>query len=43
VHLFLCGRGIGRLRASVLERTPKRSFGYVASQDAIRVRGLLSR
>src|SRR2546430_8896207 len=25
--------------AAVLKRTPKRSFGYVASTDAIRVRG----
>jgi hypothetical protein len=39
VHLSPCGRGIGRLRRPFLGRTPKRSFGYVASLDAIRVRG----
>jgi hypothetical protein len=33
------GRGIGRLWRPFLKRTPKRSFGYVASSDAIRVRG----
>jgi hypothetical protein len=38
VHLSPCGRGVGRLRRPFL-RTPKRSFGYVASLDAIRVRG----
>ena len=39
VHLSSCGRGIGRHRRPFLKRTPKRSFGYVASTDAIRVRG----
>src|ERR1700731_1415700 len=39
LHLSPCGRGIGRLRRPFLERTPKQSFGYVASPDAIRVRG----
>jgi hypothetical protein len=44
LHLSpLAGRGIGRLRRPCLKRTPKQSFGYVASQDAIRVRGWLSR
>ena len=38
-HLSPCGRGIGCLRRPFLERTPKRGFGYVASIDAIRVRG----
>ena len=33
------GRGIGRLWRPFLEGTPKQSFGYVASKDAIRVRG----
>jgi hypothetical protein len=37
----LAGRGIGRLRRP-FSRTPKQSFGYVASLDAIRVRGTLS-
>src|SRR3989442_8366804 len=32
----LAGRGVGRLWRPSL-RTPKRSFGYVASSDAIRV------
>jgi hypothetical protein len=36
------GRGVGRLWRPFL-RTPKQSFGYVASQDAIRVRGVLYR
>src|SRR5438445_2989 len=35
------GRGIGRLRRPC-SRRPKRSFGYVASSDAIRVRGYRS-
>jgi len=38
LHLSPCGRGVGRLRRP-FSRTPKRSFGYVASPDAIRVRG----
>ena len=31
-HLSPCGRGIGRLRRPFLKRTPKRSFGCVASE-----------
>jgi hypothetical protein len=38
-HLSPCGRGIDRLRRPFLKKTPKQSFGYVASPDAIRVRG----
>src|SRR5882724_13376218 len=36
----LAGRGTGRLQRPSL-RAPKQSFGYVASTDAIRVRGTL--
>jgi hypothetical protein len=36
----LAGRGIGRLWRPFFG-TPKQSFGYVASLDAIRVRGSL--
>jgi len=33
LHLSPCGRGIGRPSAAVLDkRTPKRRFGYVASE-----------
>src|ERR1700686_3523437 len=39
LHLSPCGRGIGRLGGRSRKRTPKQSFGYVASSDAIRVRG----
>src|SRR6516225_1520550 len=35
-----CGESVGRLWRPFL-RTPKRSFGYVASLDAMRVRGIL--
>jgi hypothetical protein len=40
LHLApLAGRGTGRLWRPFLERTPKQNFGYVASPDALRVRG----
>src|SRR5262249_8946892 len=39
VYLSHCERGTGRLWRPVLDRTPKQSFGYVASPDAIRVKG----
>src|SRR5215813_7907128 len=40
VDLYPCGRGIGRPSAAV-SKNPKQSFGYVALQAAIRVRGAL--
>src|SRR5713226_5943167 len=39
VYLSPCGRAKAAFGCRSWKKTPKRSFGYVASTDAIRVRG----